>query len=637
MKWFYITSVALVAALSFSPLATLRQENLDFLAGKAVSYRTYGAKVKSIDPATCGDTTSADIQGEIYESLYTYHYLKRPLEVIPQLADGMPRVSPDRLTYAIRIRPDATYRRNPCFGTRGDGSGRFATRAVTAADFVLQFKRIADYHIETDLAFAFISDKIVGVEDFRSRTKGYAKGDLSRYWKEDLAGVKALDDRTLEIRLTSPWPQLLYVLAINNYAPMPREAIEYHLMTRPRAGAAGGAREPIPPGERDPEIREPAAAVGTGAYWLAEWVKGSKIVLMRNEDYRDVRYPTAGEPGDAERGLLRDAGRRLPLVDVQYLTFVAEDNPMWMLFMTKQADAAGIPTDLYSQVITPGKTLTDAWVRRGINLRKSTSPVVYWLAFNMQDRVLGASRSLRQALNLCFDVEQYIDVLHNGRGVRAVTYVPTGFEGRSDAPSPYARYDLAAARAKLAQARRELAEAGVIAPGGSIPPLVLDTSGRSEYFRRLGEFVQREFRKIGLEVKVELNDWPTLQQKVHRKLAQVYTMGWHADYPDPENFLQLYYSPNIKRGTNNTNFSNAEFDRLYEQIAVMMPSPRRTELYVRMLQILNEECPVLLLSEPISYSLRWNWVLNGKPHPIGYGLGKYIRIDADARRRAGGR
>jgi ABC-type oligopeptide transport system substrate-binding subunit len=114
-------------------------------------------------------------------------------------------------------------------------------------------------------------------------------------------------------------------------------------------------------------------------------------------------------------------------------------------------------------------------------------------------------------------------------------------------------------------------------------------------------------------------------------------MGWGADYPDPENFLQLYYSPNITRGTNNCNYSNPEFDRLYAQAAVMLPSPQRTALFVRMIRMLNEDCPVLLETEPIRMVLFHDWMRNVKPHPIGYGFFKYRRLDVDLRRKLGGK
>jgi ABC-type transport system substrate-binding protein len=134
-----------------------------------------------------------------------------------------------------------------------------------------------------------------------------------------------------------------------------------------------------------------------------------------------------------------------------------------------------------------------------------------------------------------------------------------------------------------------------------------------------------------------LNDWPTLQKKVHSKQAQIYAMGWHADYPDAENFLQLYYSPNIKLGTNNTNYANPRFDALFEQAAVEPDIDKRVPLYAEMIRIINEDCPVVLLSEPINFTLVHPWVHNFKPHPIAYGLGKYTRIDDALRREMGGR
>jgi len=644
MKAFYIISVLVVAGLALTPFYFLDRKDPAYLKDQVVAYGTYGAKVRSIDPATCGDTTSAGIQGAFYEGLYTYDFLLRPLKVAPLLAEDLPQASADNLTYTIRIRKGVKYHRNPCFGVDADGTPK--TRTVRAADFELAFKRIADYYISTSLSLAFIEDKIVGIQEYRDRTRSYDKGDFSRY-DIPIEGIKVLDEHTLQIRLVSPWPQLVYVLALNNYAPVPRELIDYHLASRPDDK---GGREPIPLNERDPEIREAAAAVGTGAYYLAEWTKGNLIVMRRNEDFRPETYPavpnlaTLSEAqrksvqADIDAGLYDDAGKPVPFTDVSYLTFVQENNPMWMLFMTRQTDSAGIPREMYNQVVSPDKELTDQWTRQGIRLIKYTSPAVYWYAFNMEDRVVGNSKSLRQALSMAFNVEDYIEVLFNGRGIRALNTVPGDFEGAQEAgPSPYARFDLDAARAKLRDAREELVAAGVIEPGEPIPPLTLDFGGRDEDFRRMGEFAQQQFRQIGVTLNIELNDWPTLQEKVHKKQVQMYSMGWHADYPDPENFLQLYYSPNIKRGTNNTNYSNPQFDRLYDQAAVMMPSAKRTEIYVRMIRMVSEDCPVLLLTQPVGFFLSHSWVHNIKPHPIGYGYGKYRRIDAEARRKAGGR
>lgn len=631
MKWFYIISVGLVAAMSAAPFLLLDREDNFAKPGEVVAYGIYAAKIKSLDPATCGDTSSAELQGNFYESLYAYSFLKRPVEVVPQLATAMPEVSADQLTYTFKIRPGIKYHRNECFGR--DETGQPKTRTVTADDFVLAFKRIADYHVSTDLSLAFVQDKIVGMDAFRERTKNYDKGDFSRYWKEDLEGVKAIDEQTLQIKLTVPFPQLIYVLAINCYAPIPREVVEYWLSSR----AAGSGREDIPLKDRNPEITDYHACVGTGAYYLEKYVDGGTNILRRNPDFRPETYPCDGSEADRQAGLMDDCGKPVPLVDVIHQRYVPEDNPMWLMFLTKQIDVSGIPRDVYTQVITPGRDLTDAWAKQGIVLKKYTSPAVFWLAFNNEDRVLGASRSLRQALCLAFDVEQFIEVLANGRGIRALNTLPSSFEAFKEAgPSPYARFDLAAAKVKLQDARRELVAAGVIGPDDPIPALTLDLGGQSEDARREGEFVLQQFKQIGINLKVELNDWPTQQTKVRNKQTQIYAMGWHADYPDPENFLQLYYTPNIKRGTNNCNYSNPEFDKLYEQVAKMQPSPERTSIYVKMVRMLNEDCPVLLLTEPQSFVLIHDWVHNVNPHPFGYGFAKYRGIDAALRQKEGG-
>ncbi len=632
MKVFYIIALLAVVLLALSPFYLLPSEPTGRFAGKVVTYRTYTSKIKSIDPATCGDTTSSGVQGNVWEGLYTYHYLKRPVEVIPLLAAELPEVSDDGLTYTIRLKRDVKYASNPCFGLADDGKS--LTRNVTAEDFVLAFKRVADYHVTTKLALAFIKGKIVGVDEYREKTRTYRAGDFSRYDIEQIEGIKAIDDLTLQIQLVKPYPQLLYALAMHVYAPIPHELIEYHLATEP---GPSGDRQPIPMNQRDTEIRTIDAMVGTGPYRMTEWVKGNLIVHERNENFRDDYYPAEGAPGDASAGLLKDAGKKLPLIDVRYSKFVQESDTAWRMFENKQSDMAGIPRDMYAQVISPTRDLQAQWGERGIRLIKSTYPAVFWLAFNQADPVIGKSKSLRQALSLAFDVEAYIEVIYNGRGKWAVNTLPSDFKGYTEAgPSPYARLDLQLASNKIAAAKSELIAAGVISEGQDIPELTLDLPGTNERFRRIGEFVQGQFAKIGIDLKIELNDWPTLQQKVNNKQTQIYAMGWHADYPDAENFLQLYYSPNIRLGTNNTNYSNPEFDKLFEQAYLVPDEDERVELYVKMIRILSEDCPVILLSEPITYTLLYDWVSNFKPHPIAYGLGKYTSIDVFARRIADG-
>lgn len=631
MKWFYPIALIVAAGLALMPAFYLQGQSDKRYAGKMVRYDTFGADVKSLDPATCGDTTSASIQGNFYEGLYTYHFLKRPLEVVPQLAAEMPALSEDGRTYTIKLTPGVKYSRNACFGQNDDGS--FKTRTVQARDFVLSFKRAADYHINTGLAWAFLSGRIVGLDQWREKSRESPLGDFSRY-DLPVEGLRAVDDLTLQIKLTEPFPQMIYVLAMAVYAPVPREVLDYWLATE--ADGKGGRRD-IAQKFREPEIRDYRHVVGTGPYLLTYFLRQYRILLERNPDFRDEYYPTEGTDEDKAAGLLNDAGKKVPFVDVMQFDYVAQASTRWLLFEKKQSDTTGIPQEVFESVIRPDKTLEKKYADQGIRLMTYESPAVYWLVFNMEDPVVGSSISLRRALCLAFDVENEIQVLYNGRGRRAVNILPNTFKGWAEAgPGPYYRLDVEAAKKLIVQAKEELAAAGKLV-NGKIPELKLDLPGQERETYQMGEFCQQQFKKIGVELKVVGNDWPTLQEKVNNKRCQVYTMGWHADYPDAENFLQLFYSPNIAKGTNNANYANKEFDALYDKVKGMQDSPERTKMYAEMVNMINRDVPVLLLSEPTSFVLAYDWVKNSKPHPIGYGFGRYTRIDTDLRKKMGGR
>jgi ABC-type oligopeptide transport system substrate-binding subunit len=637
MKWFYGTALLILAVLTLFPLMLLSKDTAQRRSRAVVYHTTYPADVKSIDPATCGDDISSIIQANFFEGLYAYHYLKRPVEAVPQLAADMPVIAGDGLTYTIRLKPGVLYHRNPCFGPDPTGAHRWNTRAVRAADFVLAFKRIADYHINTGLAWAFIAGRIEGLDDFRESSRLYRIGDFSRY-DLPVAGLEAVDSLTLRIRLVKPFPQFIYILAMQTCAPIPRELVDYWLTTE---SDGRGGRRPLPLHERNPEITEPGEAVGTGPYLLDQMKRKWKIRLVRNPDFRPDFYPAAGQeasagyPGDSALGLLADAGKRVPFIDEIDYRYVDEQYTSWMMFLSKQVDVASIPRETFQAVVRPDKKLTDEWAKRGIRLTRFTDPAIYWIVFNMEDSIVGRVKELRQGICLGYDVESEIEVLLNGRGRRATNTVPTDFKGHDEAGAgPYARFDTVAALAKLAEAKAKLGARGLLVKG-EIPELKIDLSDGPDAIKE-AEFARQQFGRMGLRIKTIFNDWPTLQRKVNNKQSQMYMMGWVADYPDAEDFLQLYYSGNIDKGTNNSNYRNPSFDSLYERVRVMQDSPGRTALYATMIRMISEDCPVMLKYEPENFVLFHDWDGRMKPHPIGYGFLKYSRIDTAMRKREGG-
>jgi ABC-type transport system substrate-binding protein len=661
MKLFYIIAVIIVAILALAPMyllpeaESLQAEVVDYytedgepvyLENPVIRYDTYGGAIRSVDSTTCSDTSSSAIQGEFYEGLYAYDYLMRdhgrPV-VIPQLATELAHISEDRLRYTIPLRKGVRYHRNPCFGKESNGLN--ATREVVAGDFVLSFKRIADGHnVRASLAWGLISGRIVGLDDYRKTCRDeYRPGDFSRY-NLDVEGVRALDDHTLQLTLTRPYPQLQKVLAMHVYAPCPREAVDYWLAGK------GRPEGPVPMEKRQVNFTTQEQIVGTGPYLLQGWTPKHDIVLVRNPEYREQTYPSREEllalvedkeAGNAwldeieAMGLLEDAGKSIPMIDAMHFRYVKESFPAWNLFLTKQSDASGVPREAFDAVFTPGEELTEEWQKRAIYVRRAFPPTVYWIVFNMDDPVLGASPSLRRALCMAYNVDAEMKLLRNGRGRRATSIVPSAFAAHEAAgPGPYYCFDLDEARKHLDKAREELAAAGQLTAEGRIPKLKFYLTEGGE---RLGQFVEQQFGQLGVDIEAYYQDWPTLQHLVHTHQAQMFIMGWHADYYDAENFLQLFYSENIAAGTNSSLYRNERFDEIYEQIRTMPEGPERLELYAEAIRILCEDCPVLMTTELETVALYHDWYQNVLPHPLGYGFGKFRRIDTELRRQLGGR
>src|SRR5690606_33398273 len=99
----------------------------------------------------------------------------------------------------------------------------------------------------------------------------------------------------------------------------------------------------------------------------------------------------------------------------------------------------------------------------------------------------------------------------NGRGKRAINTLPSSFPVHEEAGAgPYYRYDPAAAKAKLEDARAELKAAGLLGPNGEIPTITIDLGSQDDFARKQGEYARQQFGAVGIPVRIQLNDWPTL-------------------------------------------------------------------------------------------------------------------------------
>jgi len=565
-------------------------------ANKKTRYVALGAKVRGLDPGDIGDVTSSGVASQCYQCLYQYHFLKRPYELIPCLATDMPQVSSDRLTYTIKLRRDVHFVDDECFpGGKG--------RRLTVHDFIFAWKRIANIKYRSKNWWMF-NGKIAGLDEFREYTKTCKTKDEVDY-SRPVEGLRALDDFTLQIKLRKPWPQITYMLAHLPTAPMAHEAVEHY---------------------GDGIIN---VAIGTGPFMVKSWHRGSKIVMVRNPNYHKELYPSEGEPGDKEKGWLDDAGKPLPLIDEIVYFIVEEDTPRWLMFLKGTIDASGIPKDYYDQAITAERTLTPKLLAKGIDLIIQEDPSTFWFGFNMEDPVVGKNLPLRRAMSCAWNRKEFIEVYRNGRGIPAKGIFPPFFkEYDPEFKNPWCEYNPDLAK-KLLREAEKLA-------GGKLT-VTLSLPGTQTYYRQTGDYFKRSMAAVGLEVELDLFDWPTFQDKVKTKSIQMFAMGWIADYPDGENFLQLFYGPNQSPGPNNFNYKNDEFDKLYRKIAVMQDSPERERIYRKMERMVCEDCPAIFSLHGVGFIPYYKYLKNYKPNVFAYGTAKYSNIDLKLRKKLVGR
>jgi ABC-type transport system substrate-binding protein len=568
--------------------------------GKKIIYGALGEDPHGLDPVQAGDTLSGGIVAQIYDSLYEYHYLKRPYELKPCLAASMPQISDDGLTYTIAVKRGVRFQDDACFTSTG-GRGR----EVTAGDFVYSIKRLMDMG-NKPRGHWLLQGKVVGLDEWNEESVGKAERGEPMDYDRPIEGVKALDRYTLQIKLKEPFPQLKYALEMSYTAAVPREAVEYY---------------------GEDFVNHP---VGTGPFRLKEWSKRWRLILERNPTYREERYPDEGEPGDAGAGLLDAAGTRLPIVDEVYNTIIGEAQPAWILFKQGYLDASGISKDHFDEAITAEKELTEEFRGRGVSLTKFPEMVVYYVAFNMEDALVGANKALRQAMSLAYDTDWRIAYFANGRAISAQGPIPPGMFGYDpDFRNPYKQYDLEAARRRLAEAGYP----GGVGPDGKRLQITYDIGSAEPAARQFALAFARDMAEIGIEVKVVTNTWNEFLKKTMERRLQVFQVGWILDYPDPENFLQLLYGPNKAPGPNRSNYDNPEFNELFEQMKAMPDTPERLAIIRRMVEIVVEDAPWIPSTHSVSYILRHQWVRSAKAHAMTGGYLKYRDVDVELRER----
>lgn len=546
------------------------------------------AKVKGMDPIYANDRYSGNETMRVYEGLLEYHYLKRPFTLQPNLASALPTVSPDGLTYTFNLKKGVLFHDNECFP---NGKGR----EMVAEDVVYSIKRTAA-DIKA-LGWWVIDGKIAGLNEWREKvTNAGGKVDMS----EVVEGLQATDKYTVQFKLTKPFPQFLYALAMPFFVVVPKEAVDHY---------------------KEEFLNHP---VGTGPFTLKKFDRTNRIVYNKNPNFRDKFYPTEGMPGDKEKGLLDDAGKKLPLADKLVIQIMVEDQPRWLNFQKGKLDFLFIPKDNFDSAVTP-EGLSPDMKKKGIALQIVPDLDVTYTAFQ-HTNPLFSNVNLRRAMSLAYDPVTSNKLFYSNTAIPAQSLVPPGIAGNIPGfKNQWMGPD-------IPRAKKLLADAGY-PEGKGLPEITFDTSA-SSVSRQIGEFFAKQMAEIGIKIKVITNPWPELQKKIQTRQTMLQSLAWGADYPDAENFLQLLYGPNKTPGANGSNYDNPEFNKMFEEARYLQDSPQRTSLYEGMNKWAADQIPWIFGVHRQRYTLIHSWLKNYQYMPIDHGMEKYFRIDTAEKEKA---
>lgn len=432
-------------------------------------------------------------------------------------------------------------------------------RRVTAQDFVYSFRRLLDGATASP-----------GGWIFRGKVLEQADGEPS-----DTCFV-AVNDSTLRIHLKEPFIPFLGILTMPYAYVVPREAVQKY----------------------GKDFRE--HPVGTGPFLFKEWDEGNAIIYHRNPGYWKK---------DAQ-------GQRLPYLDAVQISFIQDRKTEFLTFMQGKLDfLSGIRSGSRDLIMYPDGTVREDF-RGKFRLQKVPYLNTEYLGMqqdlkNLRGDNAETGRALqdkrvRQALNYALNKPEFLAYFLNNVGKPGSSgFVPASLPSFDQQKVPGYTYQPDKAR--------QLLRAAGYGPG---KPLRLRLSTVAET-KEFCEYYQKKWAEVGVQVEIDVNQGAAHGELIDNGRAAFFTRSWLGDYPDAENYLALFYSPNFAPvGPNKTHFKSPAYDRLYEQAKLEQDAARRYALYQQMDRIVVEECPVVAVYYDEVVRLTQNNVQGLTPNPM---------------------
>lgn len=490
------TTTALLAALALPAQAVQPAEGETLADSQTYTYWLLDA-IKSLDPAKNTDAEGSDVLRQLFEGLYNED---EKGAMIPGVATDY-ALSDDKLTYTFTLRPEATW-------SNGD--------PVTANDFVYAWRRVADPATASEYAW-FI--ELMNIEN----ASAIVKGEMT----PDQLGVKAIDDHTLEVKLSTPTPYFIKTLAHTSTFPVSQKVIE---------------------AEGD-NWTQPGKLVGNGAYVLESHNLGVDITMVKNDNYWDA----------ANTIITRGKGVTVNDVNIGLTRYEAGE-----------LDRVDIPAGQYPR-------LKEEKPDEAISTPYACS---YAYIYNLSDKGPEALKDLRvrKALSLGVNRDVIVDQVLQGGQKPAWTWTHWAIEG-FEAPE---NADAAKTQEqRIEEAKALLAEAGY----GPDKPLNLTIQyNTSEDHKKLAVAVQQFWKQLGVNVTLNNVEWKVHTDRLQNQDFEVARYAWCGDYNEASTFLDWFRT----EGYNSGKWSNAEYDKL---LADSKTAEDTVPLYKRAEEILAAEVP----------------------------------------------
>ena len=400
---------------------------------------------------------------------------------------------------------------------------------VTAADFEYTWKRLANP--ETAADYCYMIDMVQGYADVAS---GAADPDT--------LGIKAIDDKTLEVVLSYDCPYFEEIMAFPATFPVRQDMVEGN----------------------EQWTYDPATYIGNGPYKMAEWSHNAYILAEKNENYYD--YENLG-PDTIRFTLLDDANAMLTAYNSGELDFIEN-----------------FPTDEMANYLASGEITVADYLG------------TYYVCFNTEDEVF-SDPLIREAFSLAIDRNYIVENVSQAGEVPATAYVPSGV---NDAAGPSGDdfrtvggdyYSVAAEdyEANCEKARELLAEAGY--PNGEGFPTVEYTYNTDDKHKAIAEALQNMWQEVlGVTVTLSNQDWNVFLESRKQGDYQIARNGWIADYNDPCSFLDMWYTDG---GNNDAQYSNPEYDAQIDAAKATTNQEERMAAFHAAEDILIEQDSVL--------------------------------------------